>query len=397
MGFCLKHSDKILIAGGGIGGLTAAVAIAQHGRPVHVLERTSTFSEAGAGIQLGPNAVRVLERLGIGQHLTAEVGKPEVLEIFDVMSGERITELPLGEFTNARYGAPYWVVHRRDLQRALLSAAETSSTIQIETGFHVEHVEQAPDGVFVSTATRKQSEGAGLVGADGTWSEVRSACFTDLLPQFVRKTAFRGVVDQGQVPKVFSGQNIGLWLGRASHLEHYPVSGGREVSVVVMVDDDWHGRDWGASADGETLARRLKGNGWGTKILQLVSATRKWSKWALHAGPRIKKWTDSRVTLLGDAAHPVLPYLAQGGGMAIEDAAALANAVGSRNDIVPAFAKYERMRFARATYVQAASRRFGWLFHLSPAPALLRNIALRSVSGQRLLYQLDWLYGDGKP
>lgn len=390
------QNGKVLIAGGGIGGLTAAIALGKLGMKVNVLERTRVFEEAGAGVQLGPNAVRVLKFLGAAKYMTDQIARPQAFELYDASDGESLLTIPLGQLAESRYGAPYWVVHRQDLQNALLRAIRDLPNVNLENGFHVERVKQDGQKVTVSNALGRKADGIGLIGADGLWSEVRLASFSEELPQFTRKSAFRAVVNTERMPMLLPNECIGIWLGNRSHLEHYPVSAGTKVSLVVMLDGDWVGRDWGASADSEALARRLSGRGWCTDIVRLVHETPEWRKWGLHLGPRLRRWSRNRVTLLGDAAHPVLPFIAQGAGLAIEDAKGLSNAFAtakSMSDVVDVFRKYELSRIKRAYRVQWASQQLGWLLHFGSPLAWARNAAFRRLSGEQVLSWLDWLYG----
>ena len=381
----------ILIAGGGIGGLALAVALARQGRHATVLEQRKTFETAGAGIQLGPNGVRVLQQLGVAGVLEPMVGVPEAIRVHAGRSGRTLATLPLGAWIAARHGAPYWVAHRSDLHGALLAAAAAEPRITLRTGFALTALTQDATGVQATSAAGDRAAGAALVGADGLWSSVRQCLFPACVPGFAGATATRTVI-AADAAGPLAMPAVGLWLTPGVHVVHYPVRGGAEIAIVVITAEDWQGRDWDVAADAAPLLARLRG--FHESLTGVLSGVRDWRKWALHRLPSPPAWSAGRVALLGDAVHPMLPYLAQGGVLALEDALVLAACLGAQPGDEPgAFQSFERLRRERAYRVQQASRRQGRIYHMRPPLSWARNGVLKSVPGRRLMAGYDWLYG----
>jgi len=383
---------RVLIAGGGIGGLNAALALAQTGIPAHVLEQTEEFSEAGAGIQLGPNAVHVLRGLGVADALAGRAVAPEGVHLFDGRAGACLTTVPLGPMAEMRYGAPYWVVHRADLQRALLDAVRANDNVTITQGFRVERC--AVEGARVSVESEQAAivSGGALVGADGLRSIVRAQVGAGVNPSYSGKNAWRLTVPSDAAPSPMRQRAIGLWLSPRAHLVHYPVRGGSEINIVVIVDDRATPEGWNVPGAAEEFISHLAG--WPDTITSFLSAQADWRRWALYDMPPPRRWTNGRITLLGDAAHPVLPFLASGGVLAIEDAAVLARAMRhAKGEPEAAFATYARKRQPRAARVQARSRRMGKIYHMGGVMRWSRNQVLTAREQPQLLARNDWLYG----
>ena len=386
----MPERAPILIAGGGIGGLALALALARTGRRSVVLEQRDIPTAAGAGIQLGPNGVRVLRRLGVADALRPLVGEPEALEVGDGPSGSTRALLPLGKWIALRHGAPYWVAHRGDLHAALHGAAAAEPAIALRTGFAVAGLDQADRSVVARSATGERVTGGALVGADGLWSTIREMC-VDPLPAFAGSTATRTVIPAAMAGRL-AVPNVGLWLSPGANLVHYPVRGGTEIAAVVIAREAWQGREWDVEADRSALLARLAG--FYDSLVGPLSAAPHWRKWALYGLAPLPRWSFGRVTLLGDAAHPMLPHLAQGGVLALEDAIVLAACLAARpDDEAEAFRTYETQRRSRARRVQAASRRNGRIYHLAPPLAWARNALLRLAPGNLLMARYDWLYG----
>jgi salicylate hydroxylase len=380
----------VLIAGGGIGGLALALALSQTGRSAVVLERRVEFETEGAGIQLGPNGVHVLRRLGIADALRAKVGEPEHIAVREGPSGRLLARLPLGEWLTTRHGAPYWVAHRGDLHAALLAAVTDTGRVELRTGSEVASATHTDTGVLATCATGETVHGSLLVGADGLWSTVRRTIAPDAQPAFVGATATRTVIPApGDGP--LAQPVVGLWLTPGVHVVHYPVRQGRDVAVVVIAAEPWQGTDWNTPADAAVLRARLAG--FHPLLADVLGQVRDWRKWALHRLSPLPTWSQGRITLLGDAAHPMLPYLAQGGVMALEDAVVLADALAHAIDPASAIARYENLRRWRTTRVQQLSHRNGRIYHLRPPLAWGRDVVLRLVPGARLMAGFDWLYG----
>ncbi len=385
-------SEPVLIAGGGIGGLAAAIALARRGIASHVLERRAAFHEEGAGIQIGPNGTRILRRLGVADALYPRVGVPEAICVREGASGAELARLPLGEWIAKRHGAPYWVAQRSDLHAALLEAARAEPLVALSMGFSVAEVATDARGVAVADQTGHAWTGRALIAADGVWSTVRSHQFKAGAPRFAGKSAARTVLSLDLLPPEFFKQETGIWLFPDAHVVHYPVSAGAALAIVVIVSDEHDDRDWAAPVPPAWVQQRLPRCA--PSLRDLISEAHTWRRWALHTLPVPRTWAKGPVALLGDAAHPILPFLAQGGVMALEDAMVLADALREYGeDVAEGLKLYEEKRRARAVRVAEASRQNGRLYHLSGALAAARNVGLRTLPPQRLMARYDWLYG----
>ena len=382
----------VLIAGGGIGGLSLAIALARNGIGCCVLERRSEFEEAGAGIQLGPNAVGVLTRLGVAARLKPSAGKPEWLRVHDGGSGRLITELPLGGWIKERHGYPYWVAHRADLHAALLETARALPLVEFTSGCEVVSFRSAGNIVQAYEADGSLHEAAVLVGADGIWSAVRRQLWPGAKLSYSGKTAARAVIDRSIAPVRFSDMATGVWLSPSGHVVHYPVRGGAEIALVAILKENWPGEGWGLPVDRSALLQKLAP--FSSPLTEFLALAEDWRRWPLYDPAPLDRWSQGSVTLLGDAAHPVLPFLAQGGALAIEDAETLATALRSwPYDPAPALAPFERARRPRAVRIQKASRRNGQIYHLSKPFSLARDLSLAAVPGSRMMARYDWIYG----
>lgn len=387
-----RQTDVMLIAGGGIGGLATALALARRGRPSIVLERRPQFSESGAGIQLGPNGVRVLRQLGVEEHLAPAAARPDALRACRGRDGRTLSLLPLGRAIEARHGAPYWVAHRADLQKALLAAIAGEPLISIRSGWDVTTVSQSPSEVTVVSRTGERLDGPGLVAADGVWSGLRRDVLLAPPPPTSRHTAARTVLDIAAVPARFQANEVGLWLAPSAHVVHYPVRGGTQVAIVVVVEDSWNGADWSSPASLDEILTHTRS--FALELRRFLALATEWRKWSLYEVPPLDQWSEGRITLLGDAAHPPLPFLAQGGVMALEDAVTLADCVVTAGaSVVSAFAEYEGRRKPRVARLLAASAENGRIYHYAGLMSAVRDAAMRVVPPQRLLARYDWLYG----
>jgi salicylate hydroxylase len=383
----------ILIAGGGIGGLALGLALAKRDQPSVVLERQQDFAPLGAGIQIGPNGMRVLQALGIAEALRPYAGVPEAIVVHAGSSGRLLTQLPLGNWIANRHGAPYWVAHRGDLHRVLLNAATTDSRITVRTSFDVASIAQTGASVTATDRSGATATGRALVGADGLWSAVRQSLPGMPAPAFAGATATRTVIPAAQAGRL-ALPVVGLWLNPQAHVVHYPVRGGSEIAVVVIASENWQGHEWDAEADAATLLAHL--SSFHPSLTSVLRGVSSWRKWALYTLPRLPAWTNGRVALLGDAAHPMLPYLAQGGALAMEDALVLADCVSASEDIPGALHTYSSLRRDRAHRVQAASVRQGRIYRLAPPFSYARDAVFRLAPAERLMARLDWLY-DWRP
>jgi salicylate hydroxylase len=384
--------SPVVIAGAGIGGLALALALARKGIASTILERAAVFSEAGAGIQLGPNAVRVLRDLGVGDALAPAVACPQAITVLDGPSGRPLASLPLGGWIARRHGAPYWAARRADLQAALLAIVRASSLIEIVTAFQVERFEETGDQVCAWSKDRRMVRGHLLVGADGQWSTVRNQLWPSAALRFTGMTAARALLPEHAVPRPYKEPVTRLWLAPECHVVHYPVRGDTEIAVIVIANDAWGGRGWSATADREGVLDKVAL--FVPELREVLASARDWRKWAIYDHAPLERWSQGRATLLGDAAHPILPYLAQGGAMAIEDAETLAAELAAhRSDPAGALGRYENIRRQRVTRVQSASRINGRIYHLAGPLAAARNLVLRNLPGDRIMSRYDWLYG----
>jgi salicylate hydroxylase len=390
----MARSRTIVIAGAGIGGLTAALALTRAGFRAVVLEQATRLEETGAGIQLSPNATRVLFDLGLAERLRPLAVAPDAIRVVNGPSGRDIVRVPLGAAAERRYGAPYWVIHRADLQAVLAITIAENPDVTLRLGTRVEDFAVHQHGMTVEARDAqglRDEQGIALIGADGLWSTLRTRLGERRTPRFARRTAWRAVVPAARLTDEFREQVTGLWLGRDAHLVHYPVKGGREINVVAIVRDEWREPGWSAPGRQDELAARFAR--FAPQVRALIAIPERWQKWALFDRAPGRPRSRDPVTLLGDAAHPMLPFLAQGGTMAIEDAAVLAQCLARDENIAHALRTYESLRRARAARAQREARRNAWRYHLSGPLGLARNAFLAAMGGERLLRRYDWLYG----
>jgi salicylate hydroxylase len=392
----VASSRNVIIAGAGIGGLTAALALAQRGFPVAVFDQAQRLEEAGAGLQLSPNATRVLLALGLGPQLRQYVVAPEELRARDAKSARVLARAPFGAFAAERYGAPYWVIHRGDLQTVLLETVRAHSDIALTLGARVESFAQDGNGVTVSVNSARAFEerGIALIAADGLWSSLRGRLGDRRAPRFARHTAWRALVPADTAIPNSSAPAIDLWLGNNAHLVYYPVRGGALVNIVAITRDEWREPGWTAPGERADLLTRFPAGAWCPAARAVLAGPRHWSKWALYDRAPLARWGAGAVTLLGDAAHPMLPYLAQGAAMAIEDAVVVAQRLADTpDDPAAAMRRYEQQRQQRTARTQRAARRNGAVYHMGGAATFVRTLALAAMGRQRLLTSYDWLYG----
>ena len=383
-----------VIAGAGIGGLSAALSLARVGWRVSLYEKAKVLEESGAGLQLSPNASAILRNLGVLEHLTSFALRPEAIRIRRARDGETLALMPL-ESAEKRWGAPYLVVHRADLQRALLETVAREGSITLQTGAAVAGFAPGSDGVAVAIAqnmVRLKVAGDCLVGADGLHSIVRQRLHGDAL-RFSGRTAWRATVEAARVPVAMRQKETNLWLGRKAHLVHYPLRGGAIVNVVAIVDEDFHPSDeefWSSPGEPGFLEARFVR--WDKTARDLLRAALAWQKWPLADRNPAASFVTGRVALIGDAAHPMLPFLAQGAAQAIEDAGVLGEVLGRGQTIEAGLLAYQEKRLPRAARVQKESRRQATIYHLGGPAAFLRDAALRALGPEKMLARYDWLY-----
>jgi salicylate hydroxylase len=389
----VPDARTLVIAGAGIGGLTAALALNRIGYRIILFEREAQLAEAGAGIQLSPNASRVLTDLGLAPQLTAAAIAPDAVSIIDARSGRCIARIPLGDKISAHYGAPYWLVHRADLQAALLAQVQATPGIELRLGWQFEDVSTTADGVTVTQRrgmSHRQDHVPALIGADGVWSAVRGQVFPDIRAQFSHRIAWRGMIDAANVPDTFDHRRVQLWMGPDAHLVAYPMAATGNVNLVAIAKDEWSRPGWSEPGNPGEIARHFAA--WHGNARAMIGAVTSWRKWALFE-VRGGAFAKDNVALIGDAAHAMLPFAAQGAAMAIEDAAVLARCIETQpDDLAAAFQNYENLRRARVARVQQASRRNGQIYHLKGAARIARDRAMQLLGGARLLARQDWIY-----
>ena len=367
---------------------------------VVVLEKAERLEEAGAGIQLSPNASRILVELGLKEPLARRAVTPESVNILSARAGGEIARMPLGQAAEFRAGAPYWVIHRADLQAALQAAVNDHPDIDLRLGCQFEDVTKHAKGLTVVQRrgnARQQELAVALIGADGIWSSVRGHLFPDVQPQFSGLIAWRGTLDATALPREYTAPRVQLWMGPDAHLVAYPISAGRQINVVAIVSGTWNRPGWSAPGDSNEIKGAFASARWPGTARMLIGAVDGWRKWALFTLPDVGHWSEGAVTLMGDAAHAMLPFAAQGAGMAIEDAAVLAKALadctGENTAGIPAALKlYARMRRERVLKVQRLARQQGRIYHLSGPLAIARDLAIRAIGPQRMLARQDWIY-----
>jgi salicylate hydroxylase len=384
-------SDPVLISGGGIGGLAAALALARDGRAVRVLEQSAEIGEIGAGIQLGPNAFCAFDALGIGEGARRRAVYNERLVMMDAIDEREIASMPVGEAFRERFGNPYAVCHRADVHQALHDAVRHARGVELMTSTRVDRIEQDASGVTAIDQAGRRHRGVALVACDGVKSAVRQQLVNDPV-RVSGHVVYRAVADASTFPADLKLNAPCLWAGPDCHLVHYPLRGGEQYNVVVTFHSGRH-EEWGVT-DGSREEVMGYFNGIGARPRQLLDLPKSWRRWATADREPIGRWTFGRVTLLGDAAHPMLQYLAQGACMALEDAVTLGEAVrASDGDFGRAFERYERSRITRTARVVLLTREMGRIYHAKGVERLVRNDLWRGRAAERYYDALEWLYG----
>jgi salicylate hydroxylase len=393
-------TQDVVIAGGGIGGLACALALARAGQRVQLLEQASAFGEVGAGLQLGPNAVRVLDAWGLSNALHAHAAFPESLQVRDAHSAATLGKLTLGARFRARYGQPYATIHRADLHALLLAAVQKRAEVSLCLDFRVASYEASEALVRVTCENDSVQEGAALIGCDGLWSRVRTQLLGAQAVRVSGHLAYRGMVRREDMPEALRVNEVTAWLGPRLHAVHYPVRQGEWFNVVAVVHGVLKPADdkesWTHEAHAADLRRALGPAC--PELMAVVDAVKDWKLWALNDRAPIEgahQHTQGRVALLGDAAHPLRPYLAQGAAMALEDAWTLGQLRESASsdevtDWPNLLQHFAQTRWQRNARVQARSQRNGSIFHASGALRLARNAAM-ALLGESLLDN-PWLY-----
>lgn len=389
----MAERRDIVIAGAGIGGLTAALTLAAQNFRVIVCERAEILSEVGAGIQLSPNAGKVLASLGLDDKIAAVASEPTFIDIRSGPSGRLVTSIPLAPI-GEKYGLAWRVIARPGLQAVLAEAVLENSNIELRLGTKVTDFIDGSDELLIGTETsngRTIQLAAALIAADGVHSEIREKIPGASIAEPLGRTAWRATVPARAIEHIIPATRTGLWLGPDAHLVHYPIAGGRTVNIVAIVEESWRGVGWSEPGDHYWLADHF--SDWSLAAQRVIAAPAGWLKWALLAVDATGPWVADRVALLGDAAHAMPPFLAQGAAMAIEDAAVLAECFARESDIAAALRSYEAARQPRTTRVCKAAFETGNHYHLGQPLATIRNAALRAAGPRLTLAKNDWIYG----
>ncbi len=393
----LQFSDeRVVIAGAGIAGLTTALALAHCGLASLVLEQRSEFSAAGAGIQLGPNATRILGELGVLAELADAAVAPDAIAVADARSGRQIVRLPLGPWIEQRCDAPYLVAHRADLQRALVSKAGANPLIEVRLGCAVAGPSSPPnrpagDQTLIELSDGRHLRAPLVVGADGMWSILARALRPSLDTAYSGMIAARTLVDFTILPARFDARLTYVWLAPDAHVVMYPVSAGAKAALVVIRRGPRPESGWSGEIEADRLLKHL--DPFNDDLWQILRAGETWRQWPLFDPQPLDSWSWHNVQLIGDAAHPMLPFNAQGGAMAIEDGFVLGQLIaqhGPRPDIV--FPVFRSLRWRRVAQVQRAARQNGRIYHLQGLAARGRDLAMRVLPPDRLMQRYDWIY-----
>lgn len=393
----MSDPDHILVAGAGLGGLTAALALARKGKHVTVFERSPELTEVGAGIQIAPNGTHVLGALGLDNDLSAIGFRPQAATLRLGRSGHIVFSNPLGKTARQRYGADYYHVHRADLHRVLSEALANEPAASLQLGTGVQSFSEKGEHVTVALSDGATVDGNALIGADGIHSAVRAGLFGDDAPRFTGNAAWRLLVPADRLPPGLIPPDATVWTGEKGHAVTYFVRGGELVNFVGVVERaDWQVESWLEQGDLGELRRDFAP--WCDTIQTLLGAADPEScfKWALYDRDPMPQWSKGRVTLLGDACHPMLPFMAQGACMAMEDAWVLARHVEQAADISRAFSAYENARRKRTARVQLAARANAVRFHKGRLPGQLLTYGPMWIAAQLapslLNRPFDWIY-----
>src|SRR4051812_13121947 len=383
----------VLIAGGGIGGLAAALGLAQKGIRSILLEKASVLGEIGAGIQLGPNAFHAFDYLGVGEAARGMAVYVDQLRLMDALTAEEITHVDLREDFRKRFGNPYAVVHRGDLHGVFLRACQNHERVELRVNSEVVGYEQDGSSVTVRLASGERVTGSLLIGADGLWSNIRRQVVADGPPRVSGHTTYRSVIPTEEMPEDLRWNAATLWAGPKCHIVHYPLSGWKGFNLVVTCHNDAPEPVAGKPvSDAEVMQGFAHVH---ERAKDIIRHGRDWRLWVLCDRDPVERWVDGRVALLGDAAHPMLQYMAQGACMAMEDAVCLSHMLATQGGgIEAALEAYRAQRFLRTARVQLMSRAMGeHVYHPAGAHALLRNAIMSAKDSAAWYETVAWLYG----
>ncbi len=387
----MSEQGPVLVAGGGIGGIAAALALARRGFAITVLEQAAQLGEIGAGLQVGPNGFAAFDALGIGEFARSRAVYTDEMVMHDALDEYQVGRIPTGKAFIERFGNPYAVIHRADVHDSLLEGARAAGNIELLTSTQVQSIEHDSDGVTAIDAKGGRHRGVALIGADGVKSAVRAQYVGDAA-RVSGHVVYRAVVDKNDFPKDLQWNAASIWVGPNCHLVHYPLRGGQQYNVVVT----FHSRDqeeWGVRIGSREEVQSYFDDIC-AKARQLIDLPKDWTRWATADREPIAQWTFGKVTLLGDAAHATLQYMAQGACMAMEDAVTLGEALRVHNDdFAPAFELYQRSRVARTARIVLASREMGRIYHAKGVERLVRNELWKNRSPERYYDAMEWLFG----
>jgi len=383
----------VLIAGGGIGGLATALGLAQKGIRSILLEKAAALGEIGAGIQLGPNAFHAFDYLGVGEAARGMAVYIDQLRLMDALSAEQITHVDLGDAFRARFKNPYGVVHRGDLHGVLLKACQNHHLIELRVSSEVVGYDQDGASVTARLGSGNDVTGSLLIGADGLWSNIRKSVAADGPPRVSGHTTYRSVIPTEAMPEDLRWNAATLWAGPKCHIVHYPLSGWKVFNLVVTYHNDAPEPVAGKPVSNEEVLQGFQHIH--ERAQNIIRHGKNWRLWVLCDRDPVERWTDGRVTLLGDAAHPMLQYFAQGACMALEDAVCLSHMLDAYpEDHTVALERYRAQRFARTARVQLLSRAIGeHIYHPSGEHARLRNAVMAAKTSEDFYNDLAWLYG----
>lgn len=387
----LKTALPVLVSGGGIGGLAAALALVRQGFEVTVFEQAPEVGEIGAGMQLGPNAFHAFDALGVGDKTRSRAVYTDFMVMHDALDETQVGKIPTGEAFISRFGNPYAVIHRVDVHRSLLDGAQETGKVQFLTNTRIVRVEQDETSVTVFDQNGKSYQGLVLIGADGGKSVVRQQYVNDQ-PRVTGHVVYRAVVEKEDFPKDLQWNAASIWVGPNCHLVHYPLRGGEQYNVVVTFHSR-HQEEWGVT-DGSKEEVQSYFEDIAAKPRQLIDLPKTWKRWATADREPIANWVFGRATILGDAAHPTTQYMAQGACMALEDAVTLGEALRvNQNNWPEALTLYERSRVARTARIVLSGREMGRIYHAKGVERLVRNSLWKGRTPERFYDAVEWLYG----
>ena len=390
----MSRSRTVLVAGAGIGGLASAIALANAGFRVLVFERDKTPDTSGAGIQLSPNATRALVSLGALDALTAKAVEPDELVVANAANRAVLATMPLGKTMREKFASPYLVCLRADLHDTLAKIAADHPDIELRYGSSLVDFASHSRGVTAQIERNRQTEeilGAALIGTDGIRSQIRMRLHPGTSPRHSGMSAWRATIPLTALPEEMQhNSQVRVWLGPGAHLVHYPVGDGKDINLVAVTMDKQTTESWGEEASTAEVAQRFAQ--WNETPRSVIAAASQFRRWSIYEAPPLTSWGKGAATLLGDAAHGMFPFIAQGAASALEDAVTLAASVHNNEDIPAALRGYERLRIPRTKKIQSAARNVGRVYHLAKPWSYGRDMVMERIGGEGLIRQNAWIY-----